>query len=308
MIKLNNLRLKGLLMAACVGLLAAGCVGLTPSPPAGPSPTPTDPQAVYTQAVQTVVAELTRAAGAAAAPTAAATAEAAPATTPLSTDSPASTPVPASPAPALSVTPPASSLTPTHAPPADDPRTTLAAPTLHETFDTVSGWAFSSDGHTQMDIRDGQLQMIAHNPDFWNGWSFAQRSAGDFYLEITAVHQDCSGLDRFGLIFRSPDYNSGYLLGLSCDGRYAMWTWNGSTEDRFLDWTSSPYIETAAGAANRLGVMARGSELALYANGYLLTQLTHEAYTAGRFGVFIGSAATPDYTVLVDELLLWENP
>jgi hypothetical protein len=291
-----------LLLAAL--LILAACAGPTPElVPEVPADT-IDPQTTYTAAVNTVLAELTRAAAVTPVPPDTAV----PAT--LTPAAAAETPAPPAdlPTPTQADTPVLTLVPTLPAAPADDPRPGLGTPTLHETFENPAGWSFTSDGHTQMDIDDGQLRMTALNADFWNGWAFHSSGGEDFYLEMTATHQACAGRDRFGLIFRSADYRSGYLLGLSCDGRYAIWTWDGAAENRFLDWTPSEHIQAGQGATNRLGVMARGERLAVYVNGFLLEEVTHSGYSDGRFGVFVGAAETPGYTAVVDELRFWELP
>jgi hypothetical protein len=290
-------------------IFAAACAGPAPTPLAPDTPLPHDPQATYTAAVQTVVAELTRAAASRAtepagaavlfAPTETLTPYPAPSLTPEPPLPPTPTPLPAAPTPSPTI---AATL-----PPPSDPRSELGTPTLRETFDSPAGWFFTSDGHTQMDVRDGELVMTAFNPDHWNGWAFSSQSGTDFYLEMTAAHGLCGGLDRFGLLFRAPG-NSGYLLGLSCDGRYSLWTWDGFMENRILDWTSSDFIRTGEGSPNRLGVRAQGDRLAVYVNGYLLQDVQHPGFSAGRMGVFVGSAETVNYTARVDEVVYWPLP
>jgi hypothetical protein len=304
----------GLAILLLVVLAACSAVFTEPQPVV--TPETEEPGAVYTAAVETVVAELTRIVGSETqaletgevsfldptdTPIPAEPLPASP--TPLPTDTPA-------PAPTETLLPtatPAQASTPT-GPPAGDPRNTLGNPTWREDFETGARWALFSDDHTSLEVKDGQLEMVAFNPDFWNGWAFANTQAQDFYLEMTAVSQNCSGLDRYGLIFRAPAYNQGYLVGLSCDGQFSLWIWNSQTEIRLINWTPSSSILKGEGQANRLGVRAEGSTISLYANGVLLAELDDRTYTEGRFGVFVGAAATSNYTVEVSELSYWELP
>jgi hypothetical protein len=293
-------------------LLAGACSGLTPepAPPSDLTITP-DMDATYTAAVETVLAQLTLDARREtetpqqmeSSPTSTETPFPTPTPLPTDTPEPTSTPTSEEATPTQTAAP---AITPSPAP--QDPRADLGSPTLHERFETGDRWALFTDNHTSMEVKDGQLEMTAFNPDFWNGWAFTTGTAGDLYLEMTAEHRSCSGLDRFGMIFRAPDSNRGYLYGFSCDGRYAIWIWNGQTEIRLAEWTSSQHILAGEGQTNRLGVYAQGDQIALYANGHLLTELVDRTFSEGRFGVFIGAAATSNYTVLVDEISYWELP
>jgi hypothetical protein len=278
-------------------------------------PTPQEtlaPDTRYTEAVQTVAAELTQAAGRPTAtelpltptqiPNTPTPTDPAPTPTPLPTDTPVPSPLPASPTPTA---PAGSSPTPVQ----DDPRSRLGSPDRRENFSSRASWMEFEDDHFKMEVDDGRLEMTAFNPDFWNGWVFSPNSGEDFYVEITAEHErPCAGADRYGIIFRSPDARSGYLAGFSCDGRYSLWKWDGSRETRIISWTSSPHILTGAGERNRLGVMAQGSRISLYANGRLLEEATDDTYSQGRVGNFIGAAETRDYTAYVYDLSFWLLP
>jgi hypothetical protein len=318
--KMKIIILRPIWLLALAAAIVLGACSLPVLDPGDPEPTP-DPDAQVTAAVQTLVADLTQAAAqletqAAQAtntppppPTATPTEEILPTPTPLPTDTPApsptSTPTPTEVPPTPTQTPP---LTPTLTPLASDPRPGLGNPTLRDTFQDAANWNLTEDDHARMEILNGQLVMTSFNPDFWNSWAFTGPRSQNFYLEISGSSGACSGRDRFGLIFRAPDNTRGYLYGLSCDGSYSLWIWDGSTEIRLIDWTSSPYINAGSDQINRIGVMVRGNQISLYANGSLLTEVSDGTYESGRFGVFVGSAATENYTARIDELAFWESP
>jgi hypothetical protein len=318
--KMKMIVLRPIWLFTLAAAFILGACSLPILEPVDPEPTP-DPNAQVTAAVQTMVADLTQSAAqletqAAQAtdtpppsPTLTPTEEILSTPTPLPTDTPApsptltSTPTEAPPTP--TPTPP---LTPTQTPLASDPRPGLGNPTFRDTFQDAANWNLTEDDHARMEIRDGQLIMTAFNPDFWNSWSFTGPRSQNLYLEITGSSGACRGQDRYGLIFRAPDNTRGYLFGISCDGRYSLWIWDGSTEIRLVEWTSSPHINAGPDQSNRIGVMARGNQISLYANGNLLTDISDGTYESGRFGVFIGSAATENYIARIDELAFWDSP
>jgi hypothetical protein len=268
-----------------------------------PTPPGEDPQAIFTAVMETVIADMTRTAAVHTAtpslqpvdPT-----EAPHTPTPLPTDTPA-------PSPTATEVIPTATPTLTAPPTADpsDPRTGLGQPTFRDPFDNENNWSFDTNINTSMRVENGKLVMEAFNANFFNGWAFTRPSAQDMYLEIIGEHKTCAGLDRFGMIFRSPVFNEGYLLGFSCDGRYSLWIWDSEKEIRLVEWTASPHILTGEGVQNRFGVKAEGNKISIYANGQLLNEVEDNTYEQGRFGVFVGSARTPGYQTEVDELAYW---
>jgi hypothetical protein len=159
-----------------------------------------------------------------------------------------------------------------------------------------------------MKISNGQLRMSSTNADKWNSWMLTTQTLANFYLEGTASPGGCSGLDHYGLMVRAPDENQGYLYAFSCDGQYSLTKWNGKFSVRLVDWTQSDLIQAGADKTNRLGIMAQGSKLSLYANGNLLTEVVDGNYPMGGFGVFIGANETPGFTVTFDQLEYWVLP
>jgi hypothetical protein len=133
----------------------------------------------------------------------------------------------------------------------------------------------------------------------------------DFYLEMVAAPQKCTGSDRYGMMVRAQKTDEeylGYLFGFTCDGRYSLRRWDGSNYVTIIDWTESEFIRKGADQGNRLGLMADGKKLALYANGVLLKEVSDDVHLSGKFGVYVGSVKTTNFTVLVDEMAYWELP
>ena len=118
----------------------------------------------------------------------------------------------------------------------------------------------------------------------------------------------CSGRDRYGLIFRVPDtsVDEGYLFAFSCEGKYSIWYWDGEKETDLIDWLPSDKIQLGEGKTNRIGVRAIGNQLALFANGFLITTFTDAQLSEGYFGTFVGSAQTENFTALFSEIAYWE--
>jgi len=139
-------------------------------------------------------------------------------------------------------------------------------------------------------------------------WGIANvPSLKNFYLELQFTTSDqCSGLDRYGVIVRAPDPNQGYVYGFSCDGRYRLYKWDGKRYTPIQDWKNSPHIKAGLNQTNRLGIYLNGDQIKLYANGQLLSEYSDDTFTEGHFGVFIGASETKNFTVSLDEAAYWK--
>lgn len=254
------------------------------------------------------------------APAASATLAVATATKPAATAAPAT----ATAAPATATaTKPAATAAPTTPPapsattPATDPRATLGNATWRDAMENGNNWPTGEDpsGYTAIDFSDGQMLFTANKPV--DGWRLTIPSAANFYLEMTVKTDKCAASDRWGMFVRVPNVsaaNQGYLFGINCDGAFALRKWDGTTLPRgtmttLIDWKANKAINAGAAKTNRLGFMAKGSKISLYANGVLLGEVSDGTFTAdGHFGVFAGAHTSSTLTIAVDEMVLWELP
>jgi len=219
---------------------------------------------------------------------------------------PSSVPPTAAP-PATATLTPTPTLVPTPTVPATDPRINLGTPDWHDAFDTGQNW-YLEGGNPQAEIHDGKLVFSVVEADKRDWWRLAAPRLVNFYIEATAKTTACSGSDRYGIMVRAPDLNQGYLFGFTCDGRYSLRAWDGSEYTKLKDWTASAAILAGANQTNRLGLMADGSRLSLYANGVFLDEIHDDRFGEGRFGLFIASNVTPNYAIQFDLLDYWKLP
>ncbi len=184
----------------------------------------------------------------------------------------------------------------------------LGEPTWRETFDNSARWFLVSSNNTQFNIEDGEMVMQSASPGSFDEWGLSNyQSISDFYMEATVRTGDnCSGLDRYGLLLRSSDPNQGYVYGFSCDGRYRLYAWDGSNYIGLQEWTASSSIKSGPDQTNVIGIYMVGDTIKLYANGNLLTELEDKTFSDGQFGLFVAAGATPNFTAYVSDLTLWE--
>ncbi|MBN1438265.1 MAG: hypothetical protein JW929_02555 [Anaerolineales bacterium] len=203
--------------------------------------------------------------------------------------------------------------TPSFTPPADDPALTLGAPDYQTDFPDGTNWYLYEDSGVRFAVVDHKFVMTAKNANSYDGWTLTAWKLTDFYLEMTAVPDACSGRDRYGLVVGQPGpgENPAFLFKVSCDGYYSFGFFDFDIDDKFhylKDWTKSAYILAGPNQTNRVGFMAEGAHLSLYVNGHFLTDLNEPTFGEGVFGLFVGSVNTVNFTVRVSKVAYWMLP
>jgi len=216
------------------------------------------------------------------------------------------------PSPTPTITPTVTQ-TPSFTPPADDPRLTLGTPSYLTGFPDATNWYLYEDDNVRFEVVDHKFVMTAKESNSYDSWTLTAWKLTDYYMEITGTPDSCSGRDRYGLVVGVPypANNPSYLLRFSCDGYYSFGFFDNDVDNKFhflKEWTKSSYIYAGAGQTNRMGFMAEGTHLSLYANGHFLTDLNEPAFGEGRTGLFIGSVNTDNYIVRVSEFAYWTLP
>jgi hypothetical protein len=278
--------------------------------------TPSDPSLIYTQAVQTVEAQLTLdAINAALTQTAQPSAISGfPTSTLSSQENVTNTPLPSlTPIPPLiptdTLVPSATIAVPTPTMAKDDIRKTLGDPDFSDHFEADrvnNNWSLYSRKNVSFELVGQQVRMTAINASGFYGFTVSWPEVYNGYIEMQATTgAECSGLDRYGLIFRTKDAATGYFVGFACDGSYSVWEWDGNVTNRILKWTKDSHILSGPNKTNRLGIKMENEKLTVYANGIALKSVTSATFSGARYGMMIGSVNTPNFNVLVDWIEFW---
>jgi hypothetical protein len=201
--------------------------------------------------------------------------------------------------------------TPTETPPPADPDLPSGNPDWEDSFANGDNWPTYADSHVEFDVDDGNLVMTAFNADFWDGWMLTWPELEDSYVEGTFTTVDCGGGDRYGLFARgsSPEnVYGGYLFGITCDGRYSLRSWDGSSFTALIPWAANSAIQSGSDQTHRLGFWSDGEQIKLYIDGKEIDSLTDSTHSAGKFGLFIGAGNTENMEVAVEEISYWLLP
>ena len=226
---------------------------------------------------------------------------------------PTSTSLPNTPTPAAPTATVQPEFTPT--PISGDPAVTLGNPTAKDTLESGKGFGISDggydDGQVKIFVNNGMLVFQSSGTGGWRSWRVRPPSLTDFYMDAKFQVNSCSGSDSFGLVLRTPDYESGqgYYYGLTCDGRVFFSSSNtSSTPTQIMPPTELP-PEIYTGGANQtihLGVMAKSDTYKLFVNGKEIQTVTDASFKEGFFGMF-SAGFSGGLSVGLDELAYWNN-
>jgi hypothetical protein len=201
---------------------------------------------------------------------------------------------------------------PTPTPIAGDPADILGKPFFLDTFDTDENWNTYNNDCYQSSISGGTFNMNAKGkPGFETitCWEATWPRVSNIYLEVEAASpESCSDRDRWGLFFRGPDTQRGYVYLLTCQGEFVMGNIDGQNVQIIQPFSTSGAINEGPGQTNRIGVVANGSNFSLYVNGVRLADVNDSAYTSNgvRIGLAIGSTNTENMTVKFDNFAFWD--
>jgi hypothetical protein len=221
--------------------------------------------------------------------------------------------------PALTATAAAPSETsaPVASPTSNDFASSLGQPTWKDTFSDSGGFFVKGtnsyeDDHTRIAIENGMMTLTSFGtPPNWLGWRLANPTIKNFYLETSFVTHNCSGADRYGMIFRAPDFDSGFgfYLAFSCDGRYRLERMDDAGLAFVTPWSTSSAISAGSEQNNRMGVLATDSTYSIYINGVKQIEVNDAHFQeAGHFGPFIAYAQNPNFSIDLKSITYWIMP
>jgi hypothetical protein len=135
----------------------------------------------------------------------------------------------------------------------------------------------------------------------------------DFYLEAQfTTGSSCNGKDTYGLLLRAPDQadhiiDTGYVVGISCDGHYRFYRMDNGAYTGLINWTPHPAIQKGPNQNNTLSIQAKSFLIEVFLNGVKLFEFSDSAYPSGYFGLVV-RAESHSFTALVRQMAFWRLP
>ncbi len=221
--------------------------------------------------------------------------------------------------PAASVTPeadatPEATATPqaVEPPPADD---ALARMDTIKLDDPTAVYDFRrDDGSWSVDAEDDVTHTYARralqlgvDKSSWVTWSLNQElSVTDFLAEVDAAHLAGPTGGEYGMVFRYNDESNLYLYVISAEGYYSLLKLQDGQWEVLVDWTESDALNIGENALNRLGLLAEGTQITLFANSIPLTTVEDDTFASGSIGLAAGTFDEPGLSVSFDNFSYWE--
>jgi hypothetical protein len=187
--------------------------------------------------------------------------------------------------------------------PTPDLRPDIGEVLVWDDFSSEEGWVLSSAADYNEAIANGHLTMVLSRPEWFIFTTRLEPTLDDFYAEITASPNLCSGEDEYGMILRTSPALVHYRFAVSCDGR-AKVTRASKSARVIVPWTASKAIPSLAPSSSRLAVWAHGKDIRFFINDEYLFSIVDTVLLEGTLGVFVRTAGDTPISVNFSDLII----
>jgi hypothetical protein len=172
--------------------------------------------------------------------------------------------------------------------------------------DPESGWYEGSIGDREYRYEKGEYVILVKKNDL-AAWAVGpQERFTDFTLEADVRLVEGPEIAEMGLVFRLREEGEFYFFRVNGYGQYIVSkNVNGEWQEiTGMGLVTSPHIKTG-GATNRLKVVCRGPQIALYVNDHYLTTVSDDSFSEGKIGLLAAAIKHPEpVKVAFDNLLV----
>lgn len=203
-------------------------------------------------------------------------------------------------------------------PPTPDPHEGQGDLLFEDPFDVAVNWGIGEDDESVIQVGEGVLTMTLQAQNIYRlaptGKVITKnRTAADFYAQVTATANECRPNSEYGLVFRGTGtqeegFDQFYAFVLRCNGTWKVYRYlNNEFFPTAGSDTPSPAVNLGPNATNQLSIRAAGDEFRLYVNGiYLATDSDAAIPEEGRFAVY-GATFDADRAVFTfDDFSVWK--
>jgi hypothetical protein len=177
---------------------------------------------------------------------------------------------------------------------------------LQDPFNSMDHWQTGNPGVGTVATGVNELTLAITTP---KGYLYSYRDEpilDNFYAEITASPNICTGMDEYGILFRYNSPIDFYRFSLSCNGQARLDKLVGGTASSPQPWLKSISVPAAAPSTSRIGVWALGSELRFFVNDTFQFRVEDRILHQGLLGVFARSAGENAVTVSFSNLTIYQ--
>jgi len=164
--------------------------------------------------------------------------------------------------------------------------------------------------YLKMDIAEG-VMTVTGKRRLWDTWWISGFSQTNFYIEMEVNSGDCNPEDAYGMILRASQHGQptrGYLVAFTCDGKVfakRLETVSPYTAVSILNPTETDLIYSGKNQTNILGVLLDGDTITIYPNRRYFTVIQDNAFSFGRYGIFVQAGDAGNFTYTVNEIRTW---
>lgn len=171
----------------------------------------------------------------------------------------------------------------------------------------TANWQLEADDVGRTMIVPEQLVIEVNEPYTMQFASLAEPTFTDFVLEVDARQLAGNPEGSFGVLFRMQSPQEFYRFEMTGNGMYMLERRDADGQWTRLmpEWRDSSAIQQGLEATNRLRVMARGPQLAIYVNDTLLHEVTDDRYGSGTIALDAGTFGATGLQVAFDNLLIY---
>jgi hypothetical protein len=172
----------------------------------------------------------------------------------------------------------------------------LGAETFSDDFSDPKAWQGAkteSNGGNVAIVNRNRLTLAVNLPPVYLFSLRNELQLTNFYAEIMANVNRCTGSDAYGMLFRAAGNDDSYRYVLDCNGRVRVERLQANKVNVLQDWLPSGDVPPGAPGEVTLGVWASGVELRFFLNGHYQFTLLDPVFHTGTLGAFV-NAANPD--------------
>lgn len=249
----------------------------------GRTPTPL-PAAEYTQAAQTIIAQLSEV----------------PAAATLALTQPGATRAPSTPAPTV-FSLPTGTATQLPSPTATDARQLISS----DNFDNQSGWFTQQTDTYSLDFTAGGYRITVNQINALI-WSIRKYDAAEVSLEVFTSRMAGPEDGYYGLVCRHQDGENYYLLVIGSDGFYGIGKVANDELEFLAEGRDTSGQIRLGNAVNQVRGDCVGDSLKLFVNGRLMLETQDDQFASGTVGLVAGTRQTPGLQAWFDDFSIYQ--
>jgi len=189
-----------------------------------------------------------------------------------------------------------------------DSRAGIGSLILEEDFSDPKNWALTNSETRSAAIANGHLTLaLSGGKDTLYSLRFSP-VLGNFYLELLAQPNLCSGMDEYGIMLRTTGDLNHFRYGISCNGQAHVDRIYKGAARAFATWEKFGILPGVAPSTVRLSVRAKGSDMSFFANDQLLFTVKDTLFYQGTLGLYVRTDGSSPISVNFSDLQIYSLP